>query len=202
MTSPIRVALVPTAFLLAVFASSAPARAQNAPSSAPAERAEVDLDYNYAHSNAPPGGCGCFNLNGAGGDFAWFLLPEHFAIVGDLSVTHASTVSTSADDLTLTAVTFGGRYRLQLGASRLHPYGQALAGFAHASGSLAQGANPAAANAGAAFAANLGGGVDWDLGRRYSIRIIDADYFATRFDNGSNDHQNNLRLGAGLAFHF
>jgi peptidoglycan-associated lipoprotein len=27
-------------------------------------RAELALGYTYMHSNAPPCGCGCFNLNG------------------------------------------------------------------------------------------------------------------------------------------
>ena len=32
-------------------------------------RIELGANYNYARTNAPPGGCGCFSLNGGSG---WF----------------------------------------------------------------------------------------------------------------------------------
>jgi hypothetical protein len=32
--------------------------------------------------------------------------------------------------------------------------------------------------------------------------LIEADYLLTTFDNGSNNHQNNVRIGAGVVFHF
>ena len=38
--------------------------------------------------------------------------------------------------------------------------------------------------------------------RRFSIRLIEADYLLTTVDNGSNDHQNNLRISGGLVVHF
>jgi hypothetical protein len=34
------------------------------------------------------------------------------------------------------------------------------------------------------------------------VRLIEADYLLTTFDNGSNNHQNNLRIGAGVVVHF
>jgi hypothetical protein len=67
---------------------------------------------------------------------------------------------------------------------------------------LVQGSNPGAGNAGAAFAADFGGGVDLSLNRRFSLRLIQADYLLTTFDNGSNNHQNNLRISAGVVIHF
>jgi hypothetical protein len=88
-----------------------------------------------------------------------------------------------------------------LGHSTLQPFGQVLAGLAHSSGTLVQGSSPGAANAGAAFAAIFGGGVDLRATRRFSVRLIDADYLLTTFDNGSNNHQNNLRISAGVVVH-
>jgi hypothetical protein len=38
--------------------------------------------------------------------------------------------------------------------------------------------------------------------RRFSIRLIEADYLLTTVDNGSNDPQNNLRISAGVVVHF
>jgi peptidoglycan-associated lipoprotein len=165
-------------------------------------RAELALGYSYMHSNAPPGGCGCFNLNGGNATFAWPVKPGSFALVGDVAIAHAGTVSSTGDSLTLSTYTAGARYLPKLGHSPLQPFGQALIGLAHSSGKLVQGANPAAANAGAAFAANLGGGLDLRASRRFAVRLIEADYLLTTFDNGTNNHQNNLRVSAGMVVHF
>ena len=165
-------------------------------------RMELAAGYSYLHSNAPPGGCGCFNLNGGNATFAWPVKPGSFALVGDFTIAHAGTISTTGDSLTLSTFTAGGRYLPKLGHSSLQPFGQALIGLAHSSGTLVQGSNPGAANAGAAFAANFGGGLDLAASRRFSVRIIEADYLLTTFDNGSNNHQNNLRISTGVVVRF
>jgi len=165
-------------------------------------RADLALDYSYLHSNAPPGGCGCFDLNGGSATFAWPLGSGQFALAGDVTIAHAGTVSTSGDNLTLSTFTAGVRYLPPLGHSSLQPFGQVLLGLAHSSGTLVQGSNPGAANAGAAFAGNFGGGLDWRATPRFSIRLVEADYLLTTFDNGSNNHQNNLRISAGAVIRF
>jgi hypothetical protein len=43
-----------------------------------------------------------------------------------------------------------------------------------------------------------GGGLDIGLTRHIAVRAFEADYYLTRFDNGVNDHQNNLRIDAGV----
>ncbi|MGD0348576.1 MAG: cell envelope biogenesis protein OmpA, partial [Terracidiphilus sp.] len=86
--------------------------------------------------------------------------------------------------------------------SSLQPFGQVLVGIAHSSGTLVQGSNSATTNPGAAFASNLGGGLDLNTTRRFSIRLFEADYLVTTFNNGTNNHQNNLRIGAGVVVHF
>jgi outer membrane immunogenic protein len=165
-------------------------------------RAELALGYTYMRSNAPTGGCGCFNMNGGNATFAWPVKPGSFALAADVTVAYAGTVSTSADSLTLSVFTAGGRYLPKLTHSPLQPFGQVLVGLAHSSGTLVQGSNPGAANAGAAFAANVGGGLDLKTSRHFSIRLVEADYLVTTFDNGSNNHQNNIRIGAGVVVHF
>jgi peptidoglycan-associated lipoprotein len=164
-------------------------------------RAELALDFSYLHSNAPPGGCGCFDLNGGSATFAW-PLKSMFALAADVTAAHAGTVSSSGDSLTLSTFTVGVRYRPPLGHSSLQPFGQVLMGLAHSSGTLVQGSNPGAANAGAAFAGNFGGGLDLRATSRFSVRLVEADYLLTTFDNGSNNHQNNLRISAGVVIHF
>jgi peptidoglycan-associated lipoprotein len=171
-------------------------------------RAEIAGGYTYIHSNVPPGGCGCFNMSGGNGTFAWFLPSAsstkmgNFALVGDVAVAHAGTVSNSGDTLTLSTFTAGGRYLPRLNNSALQPFGQVLIGLAHSSGTLVQGANPGAGNAGASFASIFGGGADLKVTPRISIRMIEADYLLTTVDNGSNNHQNNLRISAGIVVHF
>ena len=162
-------------------------------------RAELALDYTFLRSNAPPGGCSCFNLNGGSASFAWPLKPaSHFALVGDLTAAHASGISSAGYDLLLSTYTVGARYRPRLGHSPLEPFGQVLLGAAHTSGALVSGQT----NAGAAFAANLGGGLDLRANQRFSFRLIEADYLVTTIDNGVNNHQNNLRISSGFVVRF
>jgi hypothetical protein len=176
--------------------------AQPAPVAGRPLRAELALSYSYLRSNVPPGSCGCFNLNGGSATFAWPVKPGSFALVGDVTVAHAGSAASTGDTLTLSTFTVGARYLPKLGRSPVQPYGQALVGLAHSSGTLVQGANPAAANAGAAFASNFGGGLDLRANRRFSVRLVETDYLVTTFDNGTNNHQNNLRIGAGMVLHF
>ena len=190
------------ALLLTIAAvSTAQAVAQSDAQPAPATdkpfRAELELGYSYLRSNAPPGGCGCFNLNGGNATFAWPVHTGSFALAGDVTVAHAGSAANTGDSLTLSTFTAGGRYSPHVSHSPLQPFGQALVGLAHSSGTLVAGANP-----GAAFAANLGGGLDLSASRRFSIRLIEADYLVTTFNNGANNHQNNLRIGAGVVLHF
>jgi outer membrane immunogenic protein len=160
---------------------------------------EAGIDYNYVHTNAPPGGCGCFSMHG--GD-AWiaYNMPRSFAIIAQVSSQHASNIGGSATDLTLTSYLFGPRYSLDL-SRRFVPFAQVLLGVAHASGTFAPGSAgyPGSANA---FGMTVGGGVDMKLSNRFAVRAFQADYYLTNFANGVNDHQNNLRISAGLIFRF
>jgi outer membrane immunogenic protein len=168
--------------------------AQTRSQTAPEPRPELAVEYNYVHSNAPPGDCGCINLNGGSASFAWPLKVWHLSLVGDVGAAHAGSISSENDDLTLSTYTVGLRYSPHVSAWHLQPWGQVLVGGAHASGSLVSG--------GGAFASLVGGGLDVRATQRFSIRALEADYFVTTFDNGSNNHQNNLRIATGLIFHF
>jgi outer membrane immunogenic protein len=193
-----------TALLLVVVAVMAEVGgAQGAPGkTGKALRPNLALDYTYVRSNAPPGGCDCFNLNGGSATFAWPLAAGRFALAGDITAVHAGAISSSNYDLTLSSYTAGVRYLPPFDHWSLRPFGQVLVGVAHASGSLVQGQYSLASNAAVAFAANLGGGLDLHASRRFSVRLVEADYLVTTIDNGSNNHQNNLRLSTGVVFHF
>jgi outer membrane immunogenic protein len=185
------------AFLLLAlgFAATAPRRAAAQRGS----RVEVGVDYNYVRTNAPAGDCGCFAMNGGSGWLA-FNFSHSLGIVGEIASQHASNISSTGADLTLTSYLAGPRYTW----GRSHhfaPFAQVLLGGAHASGSLAPGSSelPGSANS---FGMIAGGGLDIGLTRHIAVRAFEADYYLTRFDNGTNDHQNNLRIAAGVILRF
>jgi len=163
---------------------------------------DLALTYTYIRSNAPPASCGCFSLNGGSATFAWPISTGRFAIVGDITAATASNIANSGAGLTLSIFAGGVRYEPRLGRSTLRPFGELLVGVAHSSGPFVQGPYSATNNANAAFAANMGGGLDMHLSRRLSLRLLEADYLLTTFDNLSNNHQNNVRLSVGIIFAF
>jgi outer membrane immunogenic protein len=179
--------------LLLLLGFTAASPAQNA------SLVDAGVDYNYVRTNLPAGGCGCFALNGGSGWVA-FNLNRSIGIVGEIASQGASNISGSAADLTLTSFLAGLRYRWP-DRRRLAPFGQGLVGGAHAGGSLAPGSSglPGSANA---FAMTAGAGLDVNLTRRFALRAFEADYYLTRFGNGVNDHQNNLRIAVGVIVRF
>ena len=155
---------------------------------------EVGADYNYVRSNAPPGGCTCFSLNGGDASVAYHF-DSALAAVAEISSVHAGNIAGSGADLTLTSYLFGPRYYWH-NHTKFTPFGHVLLGGAHAGSSFA-----GVDSSSNAFAAKVGGGVDYALTHRFSLRG-QANYYLTHFANGVNDHQNNLELGAGVVFRF
>ena len=88
---------------------------------------------------------------------------------------------------------FGPRIRLRRG--RFTPFVQVLPGRAWAEDGITLGTV-------SAFAMTAGGGVDVRVSRHVSIRLIQAEYFLTRFSDGNNNRQNNFRFGTGIIFRF
>ena len=163
---------------------------------------EVAADFSYINSNVPVGGCGCFGVYGGSLTAAFPIARGPFAIVGDFTSGSSTSIAPNSYHLTLSTFTAGARYSPNLHWGRYHPFAQATAGFAHASQDLVEGAGASVPNASATFAADVGGGIDLDLNRRFRLRLAQASYLLTTFDNGSNNRQNNLRLSAGLVFRY
>jgi outer membrane immunogenic protein len=161
---------------------------------------EVALDYTYIHTNAPPGGCGCFSMHGGGGSYAYHYRPS-FALVVDAQAAHAAKIDATGLDLTLVSVIVGPRLYFGNSHARLAPYGQVLVGGARASGGLAP-ANSDGATWSVSFASTVGGGLEYHVSRAFTLRILEADYFLTTFDNNVNGAQNNLRITTGAAYRF
>ncbi|WP_162537523.1 outer membrane beta-barrel protein [Granulicella sp. WH15] len=161
---------------------------------------EIALDYTYLHTNAPPGGCGCFSMNGGSGSYAYHLGPQ-FATVFEVGAVHASKVDASGLDLTLTSFLLGPRFFYRRPQARFVPYAQVLLGAVRATGGLAP-ANSGGAASSTVFGSTLGGGVEFNLNRKITLRLAQVDYFVTTFPNKADNHQNNLRFTAGAALHF
>ena len=101
------------AMLLMIAAVSlVPAAAQTASASAKQPGAELALTYTYRHANAPPGGCGCFSMNGGEASVAYPVL-HSFSVVGEAGAVAASNVNSTGRDLTLSDYLAGGRYSLR-----------------------------------------------------------------------------------------
>ena len=154
------------------------------------------------------------SLNGGSTSVA-FNFNRFFGIVGDfggfndtrLLLTGAGpSVNAQVDQGT--AFTFLGGPRLSYRKyDRVTPFVQVLAGGIHASEITLSGCTGActllpSANA---FALTAGGGVDVRIHHRLALRLIQAEYMMTRFDNlstGSSASQNDIRLSTGLVLRF
>jgi opacity protein-like surface antigen len=144
------------------------------------------------------------NLHGASFSAA-FYVNHWLGIVGDGGFYHAGNI---ADQFSLTLWSYQAGPRVMF-RNRTHfaPYGQFLIGGGHAGGtlytsSLGPGLAPIGTNN--SFLYTVGGGLDYRLTNRISIRIAQAEYLHSEFLNGSvTGHvQNNLRLSTGVVFNF
>lgn len=176
-----------SAIALALFASQPLAAQQAHPLS-------IGADYTYVRTNVVPG-CDCFNMNGGGAQIEYGLRP-HLSLLGDFTATHQGSIT--PDNYDLTQFTFAGgiRYRPTLNFHRIQPFGDLLFGAAHTTGSLSP--DNTRFGSSTAFAFQTGGGVELRLGKRWTLIPVQADYLLTTFSNGADDHQNDLRISAGI----
>jgi outer membrane immunogenic protein len=164
---------------------------------------DAAVTYHWVHTNAGPGHCGCFGLNGAGISGSWNVRGP-WSLVTEFSSEYTSSGQPAGNSLTLTSMLAGGRYQPPRfphswlhGASRVQPFAQVLLGAAHAGGGVA-----GVGDASYGFAARLGGGLDLPVSSRFAVRVIQVDYYLTHIANAVNDRQNNLLIGAGIVFHW
>jgi outer membrane immunogenic protein len=151
---------------------------------------ELGVDYAYFHANAPPGKCGCFSLQGVGGGFA--INGEHgFSAVVDLSTANANAINGTTQNIRIFNILGGPRYSFR-SKSKFTPYGQVLVGASQEFSTDAFATNQNA------FAVSGGAGVNHALGRYFGWKIVEASYLYSQLRNGSNDHQNDLRISTGI----
>jgi outer membrane immunogenic protein len=186
--------------LLTSFVMPLAAQAQSRPATvfglAPGQASPMELgfDYTYLHANAPPAQCGCFSLNGGGGNLV-LNMPRGVSLVADLQATHANTINGTTQNISIFNYLFGPRYSYR-STSRFTPYGQVLAGGSEELSNYAfvQNRN--------AFAISAGGGASRFLTSHLAWSIVEVDYIYSRLPNAVNNHQNDLRVSTGIIFRF
>jgi outer membrane immunogenic protein len=156
--------------------------------------------YHWVRTNAGPGQCGCFGLNGGGLSGSWnFRGP--WSVVTEFSSEYTGRAPSTGNSLTLTSYLAGARYRLPQpwlrGAHKPQAFAQMLVGAGHAGGG-----EVGIGDASYGFATRMGGGIEVPVSPRFAVRILQIDYYLTHFANSTNDHQNNLLVGAGIVFHW
>lgn len=161
-------------------------------------RVDLSGGYNLINSNAPPGSCECFTMNGAFVDGA-FNFKKWISAAGMVTAGHSTDISALGQNLTL--MTYMGGPRARWSHSRLTFFGQFLAGGARGTGSYFPTSTGSKSSA-TAFAFSTGGGLDFNLSPRLAIRAFNAQYLHTEFPNGSDGTQNELEIGTGIVFRF
>ena len=171
---------------------------------------------------------GGFDMNGGSAQFI-YNFNRTFSGVADIGAVSKQNVGVINADNTTTFYMFGPRVSYH-NHSRFTPYAQIVFGGATRAVSrqldvvtgsnipvfpvvtplnLFPGANTEiTAQVSAtqtAFAMAVGGGLDWKLSKRFSIRPVSVDYVLTRFPSlltGNNQNQNSIRASAGIIFAF
>jgi opacity protein-like surface antigen len=154
--------------------------------------------YSYVRDNPSTTATNGFNLNGGSASIA-YNANHWLSAVADFGGYSSSNIRATSVGGTLSTYLFGPRISYRH-FSRVTPFGQALFGVAHIGGD--NGLTYSTSNN--SFAMTLGGGVDFKLSHRFSIRAIQVDYLLTRFNEfglGAQT-QNNLRVSTGVVFHF
>src|SRR5467141_3454702 len=164
------------------------------------ERKTIDVfaGYSYVRANPATSGSNSFSLNGGSASVA-YTVNGWLSGVADLGGYHDTNILGSGVDGTLSTYLFGPRVSYHR-FSRVTPFGEVLFGVAHTGANLLN-----TTNSQNAFAMTVGGGLDYRVSSRFSIRAAKVDYLLTRFNefNTTNAQtQNNLRLSTGIVFRF
>jgi Outer membrane protein beta-barrel domain len=150
---------------------------------------EVGLNYSWFHVNSSNYD---FQRTGNGGSgYFEYNLNRTVGLVADFG----GYANTRLNNRVLTYM-FGPRFNWR--RSRLTPYAQFLFGGAYAW------SGPTYTTTQNAFATAAGGGVDYRLTNRLSLKPIQVEYVMTQLDSakGFGSHQNDVRYSAGVSFAF
>jgi outer membrane immunogenic protein len=159
---------------------------------------DVFAGYSYVRENPSTSGIDSFSMNGGSASLA-YNANHWLSAVADFGGYHTNNILGTGIDGTLSTYLFGPRisYRRD---SRITPFGQVLFGVAHIGGHNGL----AFSGSNNSFAMAIGGGVDFRVSERFSIRPLQVDYLLTRFNElgAGAQSQNDLRVSTGVVLHF
>jgi hypothetical protein len=179
---------------------------------------KVELFLGYSYLQAVPklaAGNRLVWLNGGSASIA-YNLNRHLGIVADIGDytnseirfqgASGATVDVNDADGGVMSYLFGPRLSFRQ-HDRFTPFTQVLFGGAHAGEVTLSNCtlNCTLLPAENTFALTAGGGLDIRVHRHFAIRVIQAEYLMTRFENfttGGSASQNDMRLSSGLVYRF
>ena len=180
--------------LFGLLGTALPAKAQEQPS-----RFDLYGGYYYArinvNANVPGIAPSATYIGEGGGGQLKYNAKNWLGVVGDLSGFYATSAGNGAFAGAFLTYLLGPRVNFKHG--KFTPFVQALFGGVRTTDGIAQ--STGTENN---FAMTTGGGIDFKMSRRVSLRPIQAEYFMTKIPDGLNNRQDNLRIGAGIVLHF
>lgn len=149
---------------------------------------KYEIGFNYSGLHVSSGGPDRSRTGNGGSGYFEYNVTKMVGLVADFG----GYANTRTNDRRLTYL-FGPRFNWR--HSRLNPYAQILFGGAYAWNNLN---TVSTTQSGFAFA--TGGGVDYNLTQRISIKPIQVEYLRTQVNstNGFGNHQNDVRYSAGI----
>lgn len=126
-------------------------------------------------------------------------IAHKLGVVADLGGAHNGSMASGQPGLDLVTAAFGARYTQPY--RHFVFYGEALGGEAFGFHSIFPGSSSANTSDSSGLI-QLGGGADYPLRGRYTVRLCEAMWQHTYFPNSTTNEQNHLRLGAGVVLHF
>jgi opacity protein-like surface antigen len=121
-------------------------------------------------------------------------------IVANVTGAHTGAIGESSIPLSIVTTTFGPRYRWHAD-HRVSIYVEGLIGEGNGFKSLFPTVRGSETSANS-LAAQAGGGLDYRLSQHVAVRAVEAAWQHTQLPNGTNNAQNDLRLGAGIVVGF
>lgn len=172
--------------LLGAMGAAPPLAAQDGP-----PKLELYGGYDYVRYNASPKINGVppsesFSANGASGQIV-FNASKWVGLVAELS--GYALARQGLNTTHQVSYLFGPRINLRRG--RFTPFTQVLLGGVWAEDGITLGSVNA-------FGMTAGGGLDVRVSKHFAIRPVQAEYFLTKFPDGSDNRQNNFRFSAGI----
>ena len=154
-------------------------------------------------SGPTPASKKAFNLHGFTGALAGNV-NRWFSLVGDFGVYRIKDLPPSVTGSAYTYL-FGPQFSRR--GERWTPFVHALFGAARLADIQASTIPTGSAFFNRSFSQNsfataLGGGLDANFNKHIGIRIFQVEYLLTKFTDGGDNKQDNLRASAGLVLHF